>query len=289
MTPLAVRLLALFLAHTGPGKSELSAEVMPECGRDKAHPTCDVRPLCSIPDAPSCAPPRWSEARGAWVRVESREAAARRYELASEELAGTAKYLVRCVRDGVPDEACTPVTWPGGVETLALAMATTAIYESNLREDIMGGFAPAGRGPGGEACVMQPMPGTIRIHASWLTPEQRAEATDAELVAAVLGASRVPLRRCFEVGGRTLASLREQATRKCKGMPALYSMWALYGTGHKCSSVGILDDFAAKRLATFEKFRKQTPTLPDWYLPTVVVHKQSFGPFLGVFIEESFS
>ena len=75
---LAKSLLAIAVAHVPPGRSIYSAEVMPECGTDPEKAAC---PLARVCDRPSllCAPPRWSKARNAWVRVESQEAGLRRY------------------------------------------------------------------------------------------------------------------------------------------------------------------------------------------------------------------
>ena len=74
-------------------------------------------------------------------------------------------------------------------------------------------------------------------------------AEHEELAKTLLGRSPEALDRCVEVGMRNLA--RARATCSGKGMSWDYGMFAAYGTGNKCSSVGIQGDFAAKRSKTF--------------------------------------
>lgn len=266
MNALATLLLSLMLSHGSPGQSTFSAEPVPACGSSPDAPSCVLRPVCEAP-SPLCAPPRWSDARKAWVRAETREAAARRLAVAAQALANVAVYLTRCTYEGVPVETCKPVRWPEGAVDLAKAMATMSIWESGMREDIMAGIPPKGRGPDGEACVMQVMPDVIRTVAFWLPEAKRAQASDEDLAAQVLGTDEVSLMRCFEAGGRVMARMRNVAQHECK-QRWTYSMWARYGTVGRCDTIGLFDDFAAKREKTFESFRRvKQPIWPEWFTP----------------------
>ena len=190
LTELARFILVILLNHTVPGGSIYSMQTLPECGTDEHAPTCEMARVCDGA-SPLCAPPRWSESRSAWVRVESREAAALRLRNAAIALAKAAEYLASCHRDGVADEACRPLSWPRGTRDLAMAMLAKSIWESGYREDIMRGAPPAGRGADGEACVMQIMPAYIREHALWLSPEERVSRSDEELAQQQIGRAHV--------------------------------------------------------------------------------------------------
>lgn len=270
MSALATLLFSLMLSHGAPGQSTFSAEPVPACGSSPDAPSCVLRPVCEAP-SPLCAKPRWSVARKAWVRAETREAASRRLAVAAQALATVAVYLTRCTIDGVPVETCKPVRWPEGGGDLARAMATMSIWESGLREDIMAGIPPKGRGPDGEACVMQVMPNVIRTVAFWLPEAERKRATDEELAAQVLGTDEASLFRCYEAGGRVMARMRSVAQHECK-QRWTYSMWARYGTIGRCDTVGLFGDFAAKREKTFESFRRtKQPIWPEWFTPELRV------------------
>jgi len=164
-------LLTLMLAFGGEkyaGNSPYSFEVAPSCGKDQSSPTCPLTPQCET-KAWRCAPPRWSAARGGWVVPETKAGATARYKRIADSIARVAFLQARC-RDenGVVLEECTPSGWPEGPRSLAIAAATTALWESGLREDIMFGYAPMGRGSSGEACLAQIMPNQIRALASWI-------------------------------------------------------------------------------------------------------------------------
>lgn len=234
MSPLAKYMFMFLLNHTGPGNSVYSMELLPSCGSDKNTPACELTPVCPG-DSPLCSPPRWSDYRGGWVRVETREAAARRYMTAAEALVRTATRLTRCTDErGSVVEDCTPIRWPEGPQSAACAMLASSIWESGYREDIMTGAPPAGRGPDGEGCVMQVMPQHIAANVSWLTDEERVKLTPEEVVQRVLGADQGSLERCYEAGGRMLAKFRSYAGAKCKHATWTYSMYAAYGTGGQC-------------------------------------------------------
>jgi len=260
-------LLAFFVNHGGPGKSEFSFEAMPECGKDAKHATCELRRVCDIPDTARCSPPRWSAARGAWIRVETQETAARRYEKIIESLVTTLQFQKNCKdRGGNVIEECDPIPWNGNVQSLIAAAGSAMYWESGLREDIQYGYAPKGRGPAGEGCLMQVMPAQARTFAYWLTPEQKKAMSDEEIIQQMLGSSEEAMARCFTVGARILSRMAGQARSVCKSRDDIYEMYSLYGTGSKCSSIGIMDDFARKRTQTYERImdKKRTEVLPDW-------------------------
>ena len=256
MGHIATAILAFFTAHTNPAGSVYSFEPLAACGTDQKTPSCALAPVCTTP-SPLCAAPRWNGFRGAWVRPESRDAALRRYQGIAEALERTATRLVDCrLPDGSVDFDCQPAGWPRGkgrAQQLAYAAASVALWESGLREDIQIGAPPVGRGPANEVCVMQIMPTQVQALARWLPAKERARALrpaeHEELAKTLLGTEPEALDRCLEVGMRNLA--RARATCAGKGVAWDYGMFAAYGTGSKCSSVGIHDDFAAKRSKTF--------------------------------------
>lgn len=256
MGTIAAAILAFYSTHANPGGSIYSFEELVACGKDPKAAACALKPVCEAPSL-VCAAPRWSSARDAWVRVESRDAALRRYQGIAESLERVATRLVDCkLPDGSVDFDCKPAGWPRGkgrAQQLAFAAASVAFWESGLREDIQRGLPPMGRGPAGEVCVLQIMPTQVQALATWLPAKERARAlkpAEHEALAMTLvGTEPEALDRCMEVGMRNLA--RARATCSGKGMAWDYGMFAAYGTGSKCSSVGIQGDFAAKRSKTF--------------------------------------
>lgn len=230
MNTLAQTLLALMLTHaTPPGRSVYSFETLPECGTDPAWASCPLVPVCRQ-QGPLCEPPRWSKPRGAWVRVESRDAAVRRWSGIAQSLARTATFLVTCRNErGSVVEECQPVDWRGKSGSLARAAATMAIYESGLREDVMNGLPPVGRGQDGEVCLLQ------------IQPEQVAKFGYA--VDDVLGERG--LDKCFALGMRMLSQARRSCART--GLDWPFAMYSRIGTGRTCNATGIMDDFALKR------------------------------------------
>jgi hypothetical protein len=280
LSPLAKYVLAMMATWGSPGKSVNSREVVPECGYDKASPACELKPVCDQPSV-LCAEPRWSNARGGWVKAETREAAMRRFAVGAKSLVRTATYLTRCTDErGVPDEDCKPVRWPEGPRSLASAAFAVLYWESGLREDIWEGHPPVGRGADGEGCGMQIMPNhanDVRF-SQWLVrsgivdpdsddPEDRR--IDAEsAIQMMLGSDPGSLERCFETGMRILVRKRWNATYSCRGMSWSYSMFSFYGTGNKCSSRNSsFGDWAADRDKTFRKAMERWPNkiaMPQW-------------------------
>lgn len=254
-TPFQTAVLSFLISHGAPGRSVYSFEPLPSCGTDSKSPTCQLERVCGD-SGPLCAAPRWSQARKAWVRVESRDTAERRWLRILEAAERTATRLVDCKDvEGNVMEDCEAAGWPRGrgrAREMTLVLMTTAFWESGLREDIQAGLPPSGRGPDGEVCLMQVMPEHVPTMASWLPKKERQRAWNRDdleqLAQTLLGDSPEALDRCFEIGARHLARSR----RACSGKGDwAYGMWASYGTGNRCTSYGVAGDFAAKRLRTF--------------------------------------
>lgn len=268
-TVLAAQLLAAAVLNAPPGRSVYSAEVLPECGTDPKTATCPLERVCAS-GSPLCAPPRWSAARGAWVRVESREAGLRRYRVIAEALARTARRLSSCLDEqGLPQEDCQQTGWPRGRgqdATLAFAGLVTAVAESGLREDIEGGIAPAGIGPGGELSLIQIMPAHAPGFAGWLPKAERdrllaASAADQAAWGRENLLGEANLEHAFEAGLRALAKSRGA----CRGKGAwAFSMWSMYGTGSTCNA----GKWAMNRAAWYETWyaRRSKTVLPEWAL-----------------------
>lgn len=257
-SPLVELIFALALEHGHPGGSPYSFEPMPECGIDPKTPTCQVRPFCNDPN-PSCRPPHYSAARGAWVRTETPETARRRFARVATALAHTATRLVGCDHNQSDSRRCEPLGWTGDASALALAALTVVLHESGLREDVMFGHPPLGRGPSGEVCLMQIGLGDAPSEAHWLSEEQRAElarrpAEREAFARTLLGDSPDALSRCFEVGMRLLARARHSCEREKSWQ---FGMFSMYGTGRTCRA----PDIAAPRTKTFRLLSSTKPTL----------------------------
>jgi hypothetical protein len=259
MGPLAQLILALAISHAPPGRSYYSFEPEPTCGNNPKAAACELRRVCEEP-GPICAAPRWSKPRGAWVHVESRNAAIRRYARIAEAAALTASRLVSCKdAQGKLDPACEPADWPDSEQALALAGLTAALHESGLREDIMSGYPPLGRGPAGEVCLLQIMTNQAPLYAHWLPGEERLKVAKSPVLRerfakTLLGESPEALGHCFEVGMRMLIRSRNA----CSGKVAWqHGMFAMYGSGSRCRLPVVAD----VRQRTFEKLRSEKPTL----------------------------
>lgn len=260
MGSLSQLILALAITHTAPGKSPYSLELLPECGTDPREPSCELVPACTDP-SPYCKPPRWSPSRKGWVRVEPRSTALRRYAGIADAIADTAQRLMRCNPNDERLEArCEFSGWTGSERTLAIAALTVAIHESGLREDIQFGRPPAGRGPAGEACLVQIAPEQAPLYASWVPREEgeqiaRSPERREKFVQELLGDSPVALRHCFEIGMRMLA--RSRMACASSRHPWDFGMFSMYGTGVTCNS----PTMAEKRQRTFRKLLAAEPKL----------------------------
>lgn len=272
----AQAILAAMLTHAPVSKpSPYSFEPAPGCGVNPAAPTCRVEPLCASQGL-LCAAPRYSRARGAWVRVERPSARIARYGAIARALARAAMMQSRCKdQHGAVTEDCEPPGWPGGPMTLAFSALSAATWESGFREDIQFGHAPLGRGPGGEVCLMQMMPDQVINVATWV-PKAEREKLKAQMtwkenkewgVKQLLGGPNheEQLYRCFVAGMNHLTRARKACSRRAPNW--VHGMYSMYGTGQQCVTHGLKNDFAEKRVATFWKMRRaytgKPPKLPD--------------------------
>lgn len=224
-----------------------SLEKLPECGTDPTTPTCEVAPVCDAPSA-LCAPPRYEPKLGAWARVESREAGARRLEVVSEALADAALYA--------------GASWKGGPVDLARAMLAASGWSTGLREDIQTGRK---RGRAGEVCLMDIKPDILRTAVPWDLARLDKEA----LVQKVVGLEYPELRRCFDAGAVLLVRAHRWAEEHCKQWPGDYATYSAYATGSRCDTVGLYGDYAAPRARSYRKFQATRATVfPSWFHPS---------------------
>jgi hypothetical protein len=257
MTPLASAVLALAITQAPPGRSPYSFEVVAECGTDPQAPACPLEPVCTD-DAPACRPPKWSATRGGWVRIETRARAIQRYAAIARSVAATAERLTECGKQ----RQCEPLGWTGTTRQLALATLTVALHESGLREDVQFGHPPLGRGPAGEACLLQVGLAQAPLYASWLGADEREAIARSpkrrrELAETLLGDSEAALGRCLEVGMRMLSRSRGACGRA--GVAWDYGMFSMYGTGRTCRAPVV----GKSRSKTFQRLLTGPTDLPD--------------------------
>jgi hypothetical protein len=169
--------------------------------------------------------------------METKDVARRRFAHIAQGLATTATRLVECrTLNGDAITGCEPVEWGGTTKTLALSALTVVLHESGMREDVQFGHPPLGRGPAGEACLMQLAPDQAAQNAHWLSESERARVSQSprereKFVRTLLGDSPAALERCFDVGMRMLV----RARRSCEGSGAWdFGMFSLYGGGKSC-------------------------------------------------------
>lgn len=245
MTILAELLLALAVRAVPPGYSPYSLEPAAGCGVDPKQPTCELLPTCKELTR-RCEPPRYSPARKAWVRVESKARGLERYRRITQSLARVATQLTSCSPE---EEHCIAPEWPSGSEQLALVGLTVALHESGLREDIQFGQPPLGRGSLGEACLIQVMTDQAPKYASWLSKKEQgrilaSSKAQERFAETLLGDSPKALDRCFEIGLRMLVRARRAC--RTKSVAWQHGMFAMYGSGHTCR----LPSVANKRVRT---------------------------------------
>jgi hypothetical protein len=256
--PLAELILALAVDNGHPGRSSYSLEPVTECGTDATRPLCPLVAPCEG-GGPFCQPPRWSAPRHAWVRLESRDNALHRFAKISKSLAATATRLNECKSpSGAAISGCVPIEWSGTTRDLALAALTVTLHESAFREDIQFGRPPLGRGPRGEACVMQVAPDQAVRHAGWIDDKERNRLMTSgrereRFVQTLLGDSPEALDHCFEAGMRMLAKSR----RSCSAGGASwdYGMFSMYGGGKTCRVPGV----GQTRAKTFRQLTTSHP------------------------------
>jgi hypothetical protein len=259
MDALTMLVLSQLVIHRPPGRSPYSMEPVVECGLNPADPSCELERVCNTP-AFWCAKPRWSGSRNAWVRVETRETALRRYAEFADTLVRTVRHLTRCVdSEGVAVESCHRVRWWRGSQDLSLVATTIAIFESGLAEGTMYGHPPLGRGADGEVCMMGLMPQYTPQYATWLPEDERKRLSKApykEVEAWAIGAlhGKENLERCLEVSLRQLV----RHHRACRSVPGMFAAYASGDCGYQGKTVGM-------RYGLLNKMRRvREGKLPDW-------------------------
>lgn len=174
---LPVAILAAMLSLQQPGASIYSLR----------HVEQHSPPGCDNPYSLLCAPPRYSPARKAWVRPETRAEGLERYWVIAREAA-----TVACA--GAAD-CSTPA-----VLTRAAKLVSTVHAESGFREDVHAGFA---RGDSGRShCLGQIMTTGLDARVPWLEQVYGRDlvGTDREHTARCLEVSMLALERAGIAG-----------------------------------------------------------------------------------------
>jgi len=257
---LAALILAQMVLHKPPGNSPYSFEAVPGCGSDPLHATCDAtRPVCDRKGDFRCAPPRWSESRQAWVKVETREAGLKRYAALAEDGAAVIHRITRCTDEwGVADESCERAKWWRGGEDLGFVFATLGIFEAGLAEGPQGGHPPLGIGADGEVCMLGIMPEYAPPYAMWLPKKEREELTKTTRAEKRAWAMRelhgqANIRHCIEVSLREVVTAR----RRCTGDTGMFSS---YASGSCITSAKTVP----MRVSLLNKMRATKPIMPGW-------------------------
>lgn len=256
-------LLALMTKNAPPGYTVFSVAPVADCA----------------PFAESCDDARWSDLYG-WVRKENAAQAVTRYRVIATALADEARALLCVDADGVRVDRCVPDrgatgpkrAWSWTVRSLTLAGLAAAQLESGFREDVHAGRGRAkhpsedggqGRGPSGEACLIQAHPVSAWRFAD-TTPELKARAEQGDVAAreeiarSLVGTDYESTRRCWRVGLRMLMHAR----RHCEWLRTVeptsvakdwtFAMFSLYGTGTSC--IASNDGKTARRESALEAF-----------------------------------
>ncbi len=236
-------LFALLVQHAPPGNTAFSVELASDCASEQV-----------------CEGARWSDFYSAWIRKESAEKGAERYEAIARALIDSTRQLLCRNEDDSTIEDCQPAAgvmdskrkrarWD--VVTLSVAGAAVAMLESGFREDVQVGRGSArkpstdggrGRGPGGEACLVQAHPQSAwRFTDGASDLREKAEAGDAgargAIVEALLGTDQESLERCWRIGLRMLIHSRAYCAWAAPDTDWDFATFAMYGTGTSCTSV----------------------------------------------------
>ena len=193
--------------------------------------------------------------------MERRSTAIKRFAKIARVLASTQRRLLACDGDSEPtSSSCPRLGWQGSPRDLALSTLTVVLHESGLREDIQFGRPPFGRGPAGEACMMQIALEQAPRWAVWLPEEQRQRIANSprrreKFAQTLLGDEPKAMARCFEIGMRMLASSRRSCSRSPLGWA--YGMFSMYGGGKTCR----VPPIGRTRGKTFQTLRAARPKL----------------------------
>jgi hypothetical protein len=179
---------------------------------------------------------------------ETRDDGAKRYEVVAQAIADAALHQ--------------GAAWDQGPADLARAMIAAGGMGMGFRRDVHTGEL---RGPAGEVCHMDLLPSTLRQ----LVPWDLARLPTPELTSRVVGLDYDSTRRCFDAGALLMVRVRREATKRCKGHPLDYAMFALYATGGSCNTrTAKGDHLAGPRTDLLVKLRaRKFVAFPDWYVP----------------------
>ena len=226
-------LLALMLQQVPPGKTQFSVE----------------------PAAQSEAA-TWSDFYDTWVVQETPEHATRRYTTIANTFGAAAEKLLCSKLDGTKVENCVPHAdavddksrplW--STIDLSLMTLAVAIQESGLREDVQVGRGSArkpskdggrGRGPGGEACLIQLHP-TVSWRFAAIEEDLRTRAEKGDRDAreaiqqALVGLDSEALAQCVGSGMRALLRARAHCAWAKPKQPWDWATVSMYATGVGC-------------------------------------------------------
>lgn len=227
-------LLALMLQQVPPGKTQFSVE-----------------------PAPQSESATWSDFYDTWVVQETPQHAEHRYASIAKTFSAAAEQLLCTKFDGTKVENCVP--HPDAVDdknrplwsTMDLSLMTlaVAIQESGLREDVQVGRGSArkpskdggrGRGPGGEACLIQLHP-TVSWRFAAIDDElkTRAEKGDRDareaIQQALVGLDAEALEQCVGSGMRALLRARAHCAWAKPKQPWDWATVSMYATGIGCN------------------------------------------------------
>ena len=251
-------LLALMLTHVPPGKTQFS-----------------VQP------AEQSEATTWSDFYGSWVERETPAHAEKRYASIAAAFRAEAEALLCRTFDGKDIDDCEP--HPEAVDgsgaprwtplDLSLLSLAVAIQESGLREDVQVGRGSAkkpsqdggrGRGPGGEACLMQIHP-TISWRVADVDEELRRKAKGGDrqareaILKTLVGRDSQALRHCIRAGMRTLIRGRAHCAWAKPRQAWDIAAVSIFATGIGCdpdSSGKVM-----RRVLLYRKLRVQAASL----------------------------
>jgi hypothetical protein len=246
---LSATLLAAMITLAPPGQSALSVLVDPSCGAAPGKPACDVRPA-----------PSWSPFYKAFVRVETKDEALKRYALIARAIEKISVAMTTPTKRD--DGTVEPPPWPGSAEDLARALVTIAHHESSFRRDVHSGVGPFALGD----CAYWDRTGK-RVPASQAR-KLGAFATSCQSVCLMqlntgglegtrfgfqgkemVGLDAVSTERCFAAGARALVEARARCAK------TLTEGWfpktvASYVTGDACETDA---EWVTARVGTFTR------------------------------------
>lgn len=251
-------LLALMLQQVPPGRTQFSVE-----------------------PAPQSESATWSDFYDTWVVQETPEHAERRYATIARSFGTAAEQLLCTKLDGTKLEDCVP--HPDAIDDknrplwstadLSLMTLAVAIQESGLREDVQVGRGGArkpskdggrGRGPGGEACLIQLHPTVswrfAAIDADLRTRAEKGDRDAREAIQqALVGLDSEALAHCAGSGMRALLRARAHCAWAKPKQPWDWATVSMYATGVGCDPDP--GGKVARRVLLYRKLRDISATM----------------------------